>query len=71
MASTGVAALNALLQEMQALMGILPVAMVPVAPRVLPPEPGCPAHVVATEAEAQIAAQFETQFEAGFDNLPV
>ena len=67
MASTGVAALNELLQEMQALMGVLPVAMVPVAPRVLPPEPGCPAHVVATEAEARIAAQFE----AGFDNLPV
>ena len=51
MASTGVAALNALLQEMQALMGILPVAMVPVAPRVLPPEPGCPAHVVAGNAK--------------------
>ena len=63
MASTGVAALNELLQEMQALMGVLPVAMVPVAPRVLPPEPGHPAHMVAGEAEAQI--------EAGFDNLPV
>ncbi len=63
MASNGVAALNALLQEMQALMGILPVAMVPVAPRMVPPEPGHPAYAAATEAEAQI--------EAAFDNLPV
>ena len=67
MASNGVAALNALLQEMQALMGILPVAMVPVAPRMMPPELGRPAFATAAEAEAAI----EARIEAAFDNLPV
>lgn len=63
MASTGVTALNELLQEMQALMGILPVAMVPLAPRMAAPEPGGPASRAQLEAEARI--------EAGFDNMPV
>ncbi|HRK43829.1 MAG TPA: hypothetical protein PLH11_12390 [Gemmobacter sp.] len=63
MASNGVAALNALLQEMQALMGILPVAMVPVAPRMSMPEPGRPAH--------EVAAEMDARTEAGFDNMPV
>lgn len=63
MARTGVAALSDLLQEMQALMGILPVAMVPLAPRMMVPEPGDPASRAQLETEARI--------EAGFDNMPV
>ncbi|MBL8560984.1 MAG: hypothetical protein JNN06_01770 [Gemmobacter sp.] len=63
MASSGVAALNALLQEMQGLMGILPVAMVPLAPRVVAPPTGAAAMRARLEEEARI--------EAGFDNLPV
>lgn len=58
--NSGVASLTVLLQEMQALMGILPAAIVPVRPLV---QPGRPAHEVARDDEAAI--------EAGFDNMPV
>lgn len=63
MASNGITALNELLQEMQALMGILPVAMVPLAPR-----------VTAFSAEPdriETRAEQDARIEAGFDNLPV
>lgn len=63
MASNGVAALNELLQEMQALIGILPVAMVPLSP-----------HATWTETEpsaAETPAEADARIEAGFDNLPV
>lgn len=63
MASNGVAALNELLQEMQALIGILPVAMVPLPPRATWTETEPSAEETPAEADAPI--------EAGFDNLPV
>ncbi len=62
MEDRGVVALAQLLKEMQALMGILPVAMVPLVPG---PALRPVLRLVPNEAETEDA------IEAGFDNMPV